>query len=108
MGIVTNYVCDVSGKSGTNKSEFVTVKINSECYWETSPGTYSTDYNLNVSITKLIHKDIANKLNLIQPKKDAPAQPEVSLEGKLKALLIEYVDSIVEDAVSVHMENSRG
>ena len=96
MSIVTTYVCDISGKSGTDKNEFVKVDISS---------MVQDVYQSKINISKLIHIDVAKRLNLTPLKKDEPAPPEVSLEGKLKALLVEYVDSIVGDAVSEHMSN---
>jgi hypothetical protein len=95
MGTVVTYVCDVSGKSSNVAHDFVEVHIDS----------YNKKTHDRVKITKLVHVDVAKKLGLTPPAKSEVAPPEVSLEGKLKALMVEYVDSIVEDAVQVHMEN---
>lgn len=97
MGIVTNYVCDVSGKTGTDRSQFVDVTIKASAC-----GNY---YN-KVNIDKIIHIDVAKRLNLVLPEKGETPQPEISLEGKLKALLVEYVDQIAADAVQANFENA--
>lgn len=97
MSIVTTYVCDVSGKNGTNREDFVDVQISANGHYRTSPTT-TTGYT-PLRINKLVHKDIAIKLNLYSAPPDTPV-PEVTFEGKLKALLTEYVDSIVADSVA--------
>jgi hypothetical protein len=94
MAVVTTYVCDVTGKSGTEKTDFVDVEIKaqsyerrSEAYVSALPAKY---------IKKLVHIDVANKLGLVDPPKDQPTQPEVTFEGKLKALLEDFVQGVVE------------
>jgi hypothetical protein len=97
MSIVTTYVCDVSGKSGTSRANFVDVTITASGYTLTNGNPYLRP---KMTITKLISKDIALKLNLVPPDKGEETQPEVTMEGKLKALLTDYIDSIVNESVA--------
>lgn len=96
MAIVTTYVCDVTGKSGTEKPDFVEVSIVATQFQYQSSG-YCSQFKA-ADIKKLVHKDVAQKLNLYHYE-DAKntVQPEVTFEGKLKALLEDFVQEIVED-----------
>ena len=96
MAIVTTYVCDVSGVSGQDKKDFVEVKMYSDL------GKASYD---RVIITKLIHRDVALRLNLVKPQHDEVVQPEVTFESKLTTLLKDYVADLVCDEVSSQMSN---
>lgn len=99
MSIVTTYVCDVSGKNGTNREDFVDVQIaTTEHYKYAHNGVVQRQSP--TTVVKLVHKEVAIKLNLIKAAKDEAPVPEVTFEGKLKALLTEYVDSIVADSVA--------
>lgn len=91
MAIVTTYVCDVTGKTGESKDQFVDVSINSKL----TNGSYSL--NRQHEIKKLVHIDVAEKLGLLSQLKGVTQQPEVTFEGKLKVLLEDFVQSIVED-----------
>lgn len=95
MAIVTTYVCDVSGKSSNTDTDFVKVMISSKILTGIS---YS---NRSKNIDKLVHIDIAEKLGLLQEVPQVPVQPEVTMEGKLKALLEDYVGELVQN----HLEN---
>jgi hypothetical protein len=100
MAVVTTYVCDVSGKSGTERKDFVDVQI-SATHHIPSPHYASGHVTSSVNVKKLIHKYVAAKLNLLLPQEQEKSEaPEVSLEGKLKALLKDYVAELVEE----HME----
>ena len=89
MGIITTYVCDVSGVQGEQR-DFITVEINAKPF---NGGYYDT-----VKINKFIHKDVAAKLHLVVPKKDAEVVPEPTLESKLMILLKNYIQEIAYEA----------
>lgn len=93
MAVVTHYVCDISGKSGVEKFDFIEVSVSALQY---KAGAYA---NNTVHVKKLVHIDIANRLNLIKIVDGVAEQPEVSFEGKLKALLTDYIDEIVADSI---------
>lgn len=95
MAIVITYVCDVSGKSGTNKNDFV--KVNVVGNWEGHPQSYSR----GKSIEKWVSLDIANKMGLVNPAGDLKPEPEVTFESKLKLLLEDHVANLVQD----HLDN---
>jgi len=98
MSIVTTYICDVSGKSGMDRAEFVVVDI-------TAQSNQPTSYDRTVRIQKYVHIDVAKKLGLVTLKSTEAAIQELSFEAKLTALLVPYIDQIVEDAVSDHLSN---
>lgn len=94
MAIVTTYVCDVSGKNGTEKFDFVTIEIIA------SENRLVRGYHAveKVKVNKLVHKDIAAKLNLLAIEGDVKEQPEVTFESKLAILLKDYVEEIAYEA----------
>lgn len=104
MPIVTTYVCDISGYSSNHKSDFVEITISGR-YRETP----QTGYDIQaVTITKFVHKPVANKLGFMTPnrsmdeatKKEAEqAQASVSFEGQLKLLLKPWVEEIAQEVV---------
>jgi hypothetical protein len=96
MAVVTTYVCDVSGVSGNNKNDFVNVKIDGD----TDKASYD-----RITITKLIHRDVALKLNLVKTKKDEVVQPEVTFESKLTTLLTDFISNLVYDEVEAAVSN---
>lgn len=98
MGIITTYICDVSGKQGTSE-EFVEVTI------AITKADYRSSINAKPIIKKLVHIDVATKLHLILPAKDAETTPEPTLESKLTTLLKEYVDTIAYEAVEQAVSN---
>lgn len=89
MAIITNYVCDVSGKQG-NKEDFFEVKV------VATPSGQSAYYTTQI-INKIIHKDVAEKLHLLKIN-DPVKNPEPTLESKLAILLKEYVTEIAYEA----------
>jgi hypothetical protein len=89
MAIITTYVCDVTGKQGEQK-DFVKVDITAQ---KLVDGYYD-----KTSQQKLIHIDVARKLNLISPPKGQEAEPEPTLESKLMVLLKEYISDIAYEA----------
>lgn len=100
MAIVTTYVCDVTGRNGTNREDFIDVEIKAreqEAHQYSSNGFRQKGV---MTIQKLIHRDVAAKLNLLSVAV-AEAEPEVSFEGKLKTLLKDYVADLVQD----HLDN---
>lgn len=104
MGIVTTYICDVSGKQGVDKSEFIAVRINSTAF--NSNGTaLSGGYGNTPEVNKFIHKDVAIKLGLYKiSSKDEPV-PEVTFESKLTTLLKDYISELVYDEVQSAVSN---
>jgi hypothetical protein len=104
MAKVINYVCDISGKTSTDPTDFIQVKV--EAVTHKPDGTLNPNYLWpTVTIIKLVHKDIATKLNLVRVPKDAVAEPEVTFESKLALLLKDYIESVVTDAVADEMSN---
>lgn len=99
MATIITYVCDVSGVNGTNKEDFVDVKISST-YYEPFGDSFS-GRNFNQPV-KLIHKDVAKRLGLLPPPKSPEEAPaEVTFESKLVALMKEWT----EDLVQTHLDN---
>ena len=105
MAIVTNYICDVSGKSSTDKTEFITVTIN--CVAD--PDSYQRS---KMSIEKLIHKETAAKLKLLPitlRTKEDETIPTPTFESQIAALLRDYVQEIAYesggDAAAEYMSN---
>lgn len=96
MAVITTYVCDVSGVSGTDKKDFVTVKIMADGTFENNTAYHSRRF---CNIEKLLHKDVAIKLGFKLPQ-DKEVVPEVTLENKLLLLLKDYVNDIVVDSMS--------
>jgi hypothetical protein len=89
MAVITTYVCDVSGKQGEQK-DFVKVDIMAQKLVD--------GYHDKKAINKLVHIDVARKMNLIEPPKGVEAQPEPTLESKLLVLLKEYIQDIAYEA----------
>jgi len=96
MAIITTYVCDVSGKQGA-KEEFVKVSISSQT-------NLSDSYHTKKTIEKVVHMDVARKLNLLNEKTAEP-QPEPTLESKLVTLLKDFVSDIAYEAASEAASN---
>jgi hypothetical protein len=91
MAIITTYVCDVSGVQGQSV-DFVKVSIT------VNKALHTGDFLCKSVTEKLIHKDVALKLNLIWAKKDEPHTPEPTLESKLMVLLKDFVTDIAYEA----------
>lgn len=102
MGIVTTYVCDVSGFTDPDKSKFVSVRLQPQGF--ESDG--SNSYEGLGQVDKLISRDVALRLGLIKPNtaKGEVAQPELTFESKLSTLLKDYIDDLVYDAVQDQRE----
>jgi hypothetical protein len=106
MAVITTYICDVSGVSGTVQADFVEVSIiadNSKI-----PGIgYSQRTKL---VKRLVHIDVARKLNLVYSVSKEEHVPEPTFESKLAILLKERIEEIAyevaEDVVVNY--NSRG
>ena len=94
MAIITTYVCDVTGKSSQDKTEFVEVTISANGFWSNNPGVFFAEGSTKKSTTKFLHKDVAAKLGVLLVKKDEPVQPEPTFESKLVTLLKDYVEDI--------------
>jgi len=100
MAIVTTYVCDVTGKSGIERKDFVDMQI-SAMHHVPYPHMATGHTIQAVTVKKLVHKDVAEKLNLLlPPEQDKSEAPQVSFESKLKTMLKDYVAELVEE----HME----
>lgn len=100
MAIITTYVCDASGKTGVAE-DFVKVNV------QANKITYQSPFDCN-KLEKVIHKDVAAKLGLIQGKA-IPVEPELTLESKLMALLKQYIDEVAYEAGSeAASNNNRG
>lgn len=97
MGIITTYVCDVSGKQG-EKKDFVEVEIKSQRF---DAINYLIGQN---QIKKLVHKDVAIKLGLVSVRAPEVA-PEVvpTFESQLSTLLKDYIADLVYDEVADQM-----
>lgn len=94
MAIVTTYVCDVSGLSGTDKKDFIDVRISADN--SNVPGIGYSQRQL--VITKLLHISVARKLNLVSIPNGEELQPEVTIESKLAALMKDYIQEIAYEA----------
>ncbi len=101
MAIVTTYVCDVTGKNGTDRYDFVEIDINATQQFNKS-GYWS---NNKVNVKKLVHIDVARNLNLVQVVGDEVTKPEVTFESKLATLLKDYVEEIAYEAGSEGASN---
>jgi hypothetical protein len=99
MALIKTYVCDVSGKSGTNEEDYFEISITSR---PSGKGSY---YQTNV-LKKLLHKDVAEKLHLVKVK-EPENNPTPTLESQLLALLQEWKDSIVEEATESAIQSVR-
>lgn len=91
MAVVQIYVCDVSGVQG-KAEDFINVGFN------ISKQSYQANFHTVTNFTKLVHIDVARKLNLVMPPKGEEAQPEPTLESKLLVLLKEYIQDIAYEA----------
>ena len=91
MAMITTYICDVSGKQGVAE-DFINVSLS------LSKQVYTAKFITVSNFTKLIHIDVARKLNLVLPPKGEEAQPEPTLESKLLVLLKEYIQDIAYEA----------
>lgn len=92
MGQIISYICDVSGKSGTDKKDFIEVSIT------TVDPSISAHYGRN-TIHKLVHREVALKLHLIYAQKDDPdPTPEPTLESQLMTLLKDYISELAYEA----------
>lgn len=91
MAVIQTYLCDVSGKQG-KPEEFINVSFN------LSKQSYQAPFQTVTNFTKLVHIDVARKLNLVLPEKGVEAQPEPTLESKLLVLLKEYIQDIAYEA----------
>lgn len=100
MAIVTTYICDISGKQGVQE-DFFEVKLTA-----TPSGKANAYYGQHVQ-TKLVHKEVAEKLHLCVLKDNT--NPEPTFESKLSALLKDYVEEIAyeagQEAASSYMAN---
>jgi hypothetical protein len=96
VAIVTTYVCDVSGVTGQDKKDFVEVRIEADL----NKSIYE-----RVTINKLVHRDVALKLNLVKPQGTEVKHPEPTFESKLTTLLTDYLNDLVYDEVSNQLSN---
>lgn len=112
MSVHVTYVCDVSGVSSSDLTQFIRIKIHSETHklkqnaTAYSAAVYEVPYG-GLTVTKLIHKDVATKLNLLPNVKEEDKQPEMTFESKLQVLLKEYIDDAVYESVENGLANAR-
>lgn len=112
MGIVTTYVCDISGKSSQDKTEFVEITITGCGFGDYNKDypdkqrNYYQDVNNKKIVNKFVYKDVAEKFGLIKAKEET-SSPEVTFESKLIALLQDWKDSIVEEATENAIQSVR-
>ena len=93
MSIVTTYVCDVTGRSGHDRKDFIDIRIQSTDHVQTS------SFRSNV-IDKLVHRDVANKLHLLREVIEPENNPEPTFGSKLETLIREYVNELAYEAGS--------
>ena len=103
MGIVTTYICDISGKQG-NKDDFVSVKINATSFSKMTAGGYVYPSE-KVEIEKFIHKDVAEKLKLLPQQQSRDDIPTPTFESQLTTLLKDYIADLVYDEVAEAVSN---
>jgi len=100
MGIVTTYICDISGKQG-DKKDFVNVVLKSTP--ESTIG-YGGAYLATTTINKFVHYDVAVKLGILNPRsKDVAPEQVPTFESQLSALLKDYIADLVYDEVADQM-----
>ena len=104
MAVITTYVCDVSGISSADKSEFVQVMLQASVFQKSihHQGGYKHDHKPQV--IRIVYKDVAVRLGLVNHNEfdiKAVEVPEITFEGKLKALLEDHVTDLVQG----HLEN---
>lgn len=93
MAIVTTYVCDVSGVSGTDRKDFCDIEISNKIYSAFGDGFCSQ----TKTDKRIVHKDVAKRLGLtFEKKEEAEKIPEVTFESKLKTLLQDWVGDLVQ------------
>lgn len=98
MGIVTTYICDISGKQG-DKKDFVNVVIKST---PEISGYFA--YTESTTITKFVHYDVAVKLGILNPRsKDNAPEQVPTFESQLSTLLKDYIADLVYDEVADQM-----
>jgi len=71
MATITTYVCDVSGKSSTNKNEFVFVNVSIEALpinYDRQTQKLSNNYDAAERKSFAIHSEEAIKLGLVKKK----------------------------------------
>lgn len=109
MAVITTYVCDITGHSSQDKSDFVEVTITSKSYSKpTTSSTYGVDkdgytWAAGKAVTKFISKEAAVKLHLgaYLPKPEENPNPVPSFESQIATLIRDYVTEIaVDEAVS--------
>lgn len=94
MAIVTTFVCDISGISGTSRDDFVTIKISSGA----AGGGYLREQK---TIERLVHMTVAKRMHLVNPSSAKEVLPEEpTFESKLKTLLQDWVGDLVTDELA--------
>ena len=91
MAIVTTYVCDITGKQGVDENDFFSIQI------ITTPAGKGAYYKQHIT-TKLVHKEVAERLHLVIVK-DNP-NPAPTFESQLTTVLKTYIDDLVYDSVA--------
>lgn len=106
VAVITTFVCDVTGVQSQDKSQFVDITITAAGYSEYNRGSGVYSSGLGEKVTsKFVHKDVANKLCLLELPKSAEAVPEPTFESKLQTLLADYINELVYEEVSSQISN---
>ena len=96
MAIVTNYICDVSGKSSTDKRNFIDVIVTAKA----DPSGYCYGAH-TMTISKLIHKETAAKLKLLpidRGDKEDETIPTPTFESQIATLLRDFVQELAYES----------
>jgi hypothetical protein len=93
MAILTTYTCDISGKQGIDRKDFIDLTLS---------GVVHLNHGCRSSIktlSKLIHIDTAKSLGLVavELKKDEAPIPVPTLESVLKAIIYDGIKEIVNN-----------
>lgn len=97
MAIVTTYVCDISGASSTEQSDFMRVQI-------TSSPISGTSYETQNKIM-FLHNEVATRLGFKKVPRNQEQPKPVSIEDQLIELIGGIVSDQVHDAVAQAMNN---
>lgn len=95
MAIVTTYVCDVSGKTGMDRKDFIDVKITAD-----NSNVVGVNYGQRMLIIqKLVHIDAAHKLGLVVAATKEDVQPQTpTFESQIASLMKQWAEEIAYEA----------
>lgn len=91
MAIVTTYVCDITGKSGTEIKDFIEVTVSSK---DSTRNSWDCQYFTK----KLVHYDVALKLGIVSNRNNRKEEvPAPTFESQLTTLLKDYIDDLLTE-----------